>query len=354
MTCSEAEIYISAVCDGEAIPREHAAHISECVVCRRTLADYSQMGAELRLLSMRGPVESPHLELPKQRTHLAFLRKRILIPRIAVAALILCAAVALATTSIVRAQSHPLWFEFGYSPYRDVPFGYLIAREGSDDTRASLYTVSRNPIAVALRIKIKGVSNENVTLQVRAVPARIEATADGVRLLGGPIGGVSLKGVPETQYKPGSSLVIPVEGGGTIYLKGDVLDHQPRIAFGTPLEPAEDNMNVRSPVLIESDKLLGQLQGASAIADASSEAVFFAVPNRVFAFALRPFPGAVKAEANWGRISFKLDGAEYSFIAAAPITGGDQPREVWVRSAEHPDWGPHCDQTCLGSGPLPK
>ena len=100
-----------------------------------------------------------------------------------------------------------------------------------------------------------------MVLRCRAVPARTESTAGGIKLLGGPEGGVSLDAAPTVHYKPGEALAIPVEGGGTLYLKGDVLDHQPRIAFGQPLEPSAEKLIVRSPVLTSAANCWGNSAG---------------------------------------------------------------------------------------------
>ena len=161
---------------------------------------------------------------------------------------------------------------------------YHVAKEGFDETPASMYDNSGIPMTLALRVKVESISADDVILQIRAVPARAKvittATGTNVTLLGGPIGGVSLKGVPPIHYKPGELLGVPIEGGGTLYLKGDVLDHQPMIAFGTPLVPKQNELSIRSP-----------------------------------------------------------------------ITGGDQPRPVWVRVDEHPDWGPNA--AIPASAPVP-
>ena len=71
--------------------------------------------------------------------------------------------------------------------------------------------------------------------------------------------------------------------------------------------------------------------------------------NGTYRFALHPFPGAVEGEANWGEITFKLAEQEYRLMAAAPMTGGDQPRTVWVRR-EAASGG----RVALGAGPTPK
>ena len=184
-------------------------------------------------------------------------------------------------------------------------------------------------MAVALRVRVEGLSSDEAVLRCRAVPAKTETTSSGVKLLGSPEGGVPLDHVPAVHYRPGESLAISIEGGGTLYLKGDVLGHQPSIAFGFPLEPVPGKLIVRSPVLTGSDQLLGEIDGATAITTDETRGVNFRVgSNGSFTFALRPFPGAVQGKLNWGEITFKLAGKNFRLVAAAPITGGDQPRPV--------------------------
>jgi hypothetical protein len=45
---------------------------------------------------------------------------------------------------------------------------------------------------------------------------------------------------------------------------------------------------------------------------------------------LHPIEGAVEGQAEFGRAHFKLDGHNYLLFSATPITGGDQPRAIWV------------------------
>ncbi len=310
------------------------------------------MGAELRLAATTESARLPPLSLPARESRLAFLWRRVAVPRFALAGLIACVIVAIAATAIVRAQSNALWFEFGYS-YKGDPSNYLVAKAGFDDTPDLVGLSHGAPLATAFRVKVESISKDDVVLRVRAVPARIEATATGGKLLGGPSEGVSLAGVPSVHYKPGESLPIQIEGGGTLYLKGDVLDHEPKIAFGIPLVPAEDKMIVRSPVLVDSNKLIGELRGAATTANASDVA-FFGVPDGVFMFGLKPFPGAVQGRATWGEITFKLDGKDYRLLAAAPITGGEQPRPVWVRHDVQSGMALQCERSCLGSLSVPK
>jgi hypothetical protein len=207
--------------------------------------------------------------------------------------------------------------------------------------------VHGHPIAAAIRVKVERISDHEVVLRVRAVPAQMETNPRGTTLHPEPKE-VSLDHAGAVHYGPGESLAIPIEGGtGTVYIKGDVMDHQPKLAFGSPLEPGPDKMSVRSPVLLESDHLLGVFPGSSFTGN-RAEGVTLSLHQDEFTFALQPFPGAIKGEANWGEIKFKLDGNEYRLISAAPITGGDQPRPIWVRHSvsQAPEWV--CPSTCNG------
>lgn len=53
MTCEEAAAFVSVIHDGETVPKSAAEHIATCAVCRELLHEYSQIGAEMRLLASR-------------------------------------------------------------------------------------------------------------------------------------------------------------------------------------------------------------------------------------------------------------------------------------------------------------
>ena len=48
MRCEDVAELVSALCDGERIPREAASHIGVCRACQERLNAYAVMGAELR------------------------------------------------------------------------------------------------------------------------------------------------------------------------------------------------------------------------------------------------------------------------------------------------------------------
>lgn len=323
MTCLDAERYVSALYDGEPIPSDAARHIAECGSCRLVLNDYSNMGAEMRLAAAIQTSPLPSLPPPSRRTLWQFLKASVRVPRFAIASLIGCLLIATAAAVALHAQSRPLWFQFAYGLQENPQFDYKVVQAGFEDGGGMIGLLNGSVRGVGVRVRIESISSEDVALRIRAVPSKGMSIglADVPR---------SLAGVPITHYKPGDNLSVAMEGGGVIYLQGKVFDHQPKIAFGLPLEPEADQLFVRSPVLTAEGRLIGQSSGSNASSPRDG-AVILNTKEGKFTFALKQFPGAVEAKANWGQIAFKIADVRYRLVAAAPITGGDQPAKLWVR-----------------------
>lgn len=353
MDCREAEIHISALYDGEDAPQSVARHIAECEDCRRVLNDYSKIGAELRLAATMQAPQLPPLSLPLRRNVIDFLSARVSLPRFVLAALLVFLVTATIAATVLHAQSRPLWFQFAYGLSANPEFDYKVARAGYDESGAVASFVSGSPQAAALRVRIESISDDDVVLRVRAVPPKFNVTSTGITLVTGRGFKISLDNVSAIHYKPGESLAIPIEGGGTVYLKGEIFDHQPKIAFGFPLEPSPEEMVVRSPVLTSEEGLVASFDGATSIADNDNQAVVLRPGGQgAFIFALKPFSGAVEGQANWGEITFKLEGHKYRLLAAGPVAGGEQPRTVWVsHDSAAKDIG---SGWSLGSAPIPE
>jgi hypothetical protein len=330
MTCIEAEPHVSAVCDGEPIPAGAAEHISSCAVCRSTLAEYTHIGTELRIAAAVDSEPLSELDLPQRRHALDILWHRVAVPRFALAGLLVAIFVAAASVPLVRAQQRPLWFQFGYTldPGAQI-LHYRVAKPGFDETGASMTRVNGVLFSTALRIRIESVSSDDVVLRCRAVLGTMEPTGNDGTLR--PPHELRLNGTSPVHYKPGQQLSIPIEGGGTVYLRGDVYEQQPKIAFGLPLEPPSNELVMRSPVLTSEGELLAELAGSGAIAQAGSAVTVHAGSHGSFLFALDPFPGAVQGQIEWGLMTFTVDNRPFKLVASAPLAGGEQPRPVWVR-----------------------
>ena len=50
----------------------------------------------------------------------------------------------------------------------------------------------------------------------------------------------------------------------------------------------------------------------------------------LFTFALQPFKGAVKGKASCSEATFIIDDHHFYLLSGSPITGGDQPHDIWV------------------------
>ena len=110
-------------------------------------------------------------------------------------------------------------------------------------------------------------------------------------------------------YVPGQPLAIPVEGGGMLLLRGQVADRRPKIAWGQPVEPARDQLVLTSPVVIAGQQVMADFSGGSTLAEGPEQAVQLTDPNLGrLTMALAAFPGAVRAQANWGRLEFHWNG----------------------------------------------
>jgi hypothetical protein len=343
MNCQEAEAFLTVLHDGGGeIPGETARHIVECGNCRSILESYARIGTELRIAASilaepaaAAPVPSKASWLPQ------LLTARVALPRVALAGLataclVLATLAAFMTSAVLAQQSKPLWFQFSYGLQKGGASHYSLAQNGYDETSQLMAIQNGSFVGAKVRVQIEKISLGEVVVRIRAVPPVVETAPDGSSrfVAGNPPDQVVMDTVRTIHYKPGDWIEVPIEGApGTLYLHGEVFDRQPKLAIGIPLEPPTGQMVVRWPVLVAgANRVVADLAGATAIANDDSTAVHFgAGKNGNFIFAMRPFPGAVAGEANWGQIAFKLDGTTYRLMTAAPITSGDQPRQVWVR-----------------------
>lgn len=98
-----------------------------------------------------------------------------------------------------------------------------------------------------------------------------------------------------------------------------------------PWEPGPDQLVLTNPIVISGDALVANFKHSSGIVVGQNTAAAIYLPGLgALMIALRSFPGALQAEANWGDLNFTWEGRSYSVRTASPITGGTQPRTVWV------------------------
>jgi hypothetical protein len=364
MNCQEVESFVSVLYDGEKVPAECADHIDACPACRERLRGYSEIGAELRLLASRMPAvpELPQAVLERTRSAerpglFAFLRARMVVPKFAAIAAAAAVVVLSVSVVVVRAQnqSAPLWFQFTLVP-GDTPASGgqppMVVQAGFDDVMALMTLVldaNHHPVfsGPASHVKVYSIKDGKVQLAIRSRRYRQDDPAlhKAKEQLG------DLEHHTFT-YTPGQTLEVPVEGGGTLVLRGLIADHQPKFAWGNPVEPRPDQLVLTHPVLFKDKTVLTFMDGGSTIAEGQNSAAALFGSAGLLTVALRSFPGAVEAQATWGKLEFKVNGESYTLYSASPICGGEQPHTVWVALEKNSTFSR--GSAAIATVPLPK
>lgn len=330
MNHDEALPLISEIFDGKNVPVEAARHIQSCPICRERLRDYEEMRIELRLSASAGDTDfaEPPLTVPP-RTRLSpwtqGWRARVSIPKPALVlglALIVALSVGL---GYVRAQGTGQIFHFevdspqakgsswgaelragGQADYgMPGPKGYVLA----------LFQLSEIRDGVAhLTVRARRFDRSTPELQEEQRRSLNEVSAR------------------EYQYIPGETLEIPVDDWGTLVLKGKLLGHAETFSWENPsIEPLPNQLVLNAPVLLKGNKVVFQDSKYDGSATGTNPMVSFYAPGYGrFVFKLQHFTGAVAGTADFAHVSFDLDGEKYLLACATPVTGGTQPRQVWI------------------------
>lgn len=364
MNCQDAQLFVSALYDGEIVPQDAAAHIATCTACRNLLREYAQMGAELRLLASTEPETSPRpLGITSSKgLHLTRgLTVRVLVPRFAIG-LALVVIVGLSVgLALVHGQGSGPWFQYEVTDLQSQGSGGNVLQAGeygtgesfsSADTRITLYEV-----------KVLDVRNDSAQVDVRARRFLTEPDGHAGKFIVEPDGHratitsrqdidrILASATPQRlDYEPGQKLQIRVDGGGTLVLTGKVYRLRPNF-WGFPVSPEPNEIVLTSPAMVRGQEFLGNIAGSASATGGNSAIGACVPPVGAFVFALKPFPGAIQGVAEFGRARFTMDGQDYTLFSATPITGGQQPHNIWVYRA------PNCPSVArpgiVGSGSLP-
>jgi hypothetical protein len=366
MNCQDAQVFVSALYDGEIVPEDAAGHIASCTACRNLLRKYAQMGAELRLLAAADgePNPAPLGDLPpKRRRWTSGLTSRMLVPRFAIG-LGLIAILGLSVgLSLVRGQGSGPWFQYEVSDLQRQGSGGNVLQAGEYGTGES--SSSADPRITLYEVKVLDVENNSVRVEVRARKFMTEPDGHTGKFIVEPDGHratitsrrdidrILASATPQRfDYKPGQKLQIPVDGGGTLVLTGKVYRLRPSFwGPGYPVNPEPNEIVLTNPAMVRGQEFLGNIGGSASAAGGNSAIGACVPPVGSFVFALKPFPGAIQGVAEFGRARFTMDGQDYTLFSATPITGGQQPRDIWVYL------GPNCPSVkhpgILGSGSSP-
>lgn len=335
MNCKEAAECVSALFDGEPISRETAAHLSECQECRVRLNEYAEMGSELRdMASASAPQAIPEgrwrLAEPAAANH--WLRKwrgTMRVPRFAFA-LMLVALLALSLLtglSLTRAKGTDRWFQFEVLG-RDgkMIMGGAIPPNGEGNP----YYDGEAGMPYA---------DGTVWFHVRALERVGGIEKIGVRALwhvrGEQYGDKffeTFRNMPEREvlYSPGEDLKIPVEGYGTLGIKGHFESTVPELVR-RGMYPEYGKFRIDPPVLLvrENDLLGKYFSGGGELSLGTSYFAYGQQDQGWYVFSSKPMEGAVEGAITMSQIEFQLDGKQYSLFTGGPIVFGKA--SIWVK-----------------------
>lgn len=335
MDCNNVGSMISELYDDESVSPEAVRHIVKCRTCRERLRHYAAMSAEVRLLAAQ---ESEEMEMPtmareampKKNSFLFALSKTMRVPRFAAAA---CAPIVILLAggwAYTRAQNTPLWFQYRFS--FNIGGGTASAggvTQACGPRCAHAITLSESNRIAGL-VDVERIEDGKVYLSLRL--KQFDTLPDFKHLA------EQMTDVPATTYvyQPGKVVRIPVTGGGEVALEGVIATSQEGIPGwpDLPIRVTADVIKVQQGVLIQDQEVIAEMPGSGAIVvqtDESNAGFYAYVPNHgLFAIGLKPFSGAFQGTANYGRIRFTENDVKYVLLCGSQITGGDQPRHVWV------------------------
>jgi hypothetical protein len=353
MNCEQAAEFVSALFDGEQIPREAAEHIGSCLSCRSHLQEYALVGAELRRAGSISFVKTiPEgrwtTSRPNVTSWLTKWRETMRIPRFAFA-LMLAAILALSGgLALVRARDGRS--ESVVLTMKVPPNGQesrcLMRTDAKDRTcymgvDAIPGAVIPGTIVASMRFVERDGQRAQIGIRAKfyapgtPVPQRRRGVIDLVAEL------------PEKTIwlEVGEPTKFSVSGLGDVELTAEFTGRDSITALvpKEPLEPAPDEFRLISPVLVEGDRVLANMVGLSAmgrVLDKDTDHAYMIYAPKFGRIILSPVPfeRGVEGKIEGSYISFAKDGQSYSLLTGAPIATKER---IWVLC--QPGWRPSED-----------
>jgi hypothetical protein len=333
MKCEDAAEFVSALYDGERIPREAAEHLGECEACRVRLSAYSAISAELRrVASLEEPTEVKTGRWKEQeRMRLSWWhkgRETMRIPRFAFAFML--GAIFLLSGGLVLVRARPgvpgpvLWLTSKLPPDGKA-FHCAMA---TDSDGCGHY--SQLPHAGLLSVNVRFVRREGERVEL-GVKTRYENPPP---VFTAPYPSADrLKDVAEESVwiEPGGKQEIPVAGLGQIEITGEFMDHKPPSFFepGDTVDLQADQFRIVAPVLLRGKEVVFNFAGASSGSEGpgSSVAIYWPGEGR-YLISPERFKDAVEGRVSVSQIGFSLEGQDYVLLTAVPVT---RSKHVWVK-----------------------
>jgi hypothetical protein len=337
MKCEDAAEFVSALYDGERIPREAAEHLGECEACQLRLTAYSAIGAELRrVASVEEPTEVKTGRWEEQnRMRLSWWhkgRETVRIPRFAFA--LMLGAIFLLSGGLILVRARPgvprpvLWLTSKLPPDGKA-FHCAMATDGQPHSEGCGH-YRQVPRAGLLSMNVRFVHREGERVEL-GVKTRYENPPP---VFTAPYPSADrLKDVAEENVwiEPEGKQEIVVAGLGQIELTGEFMDHKPPSFFepGDTVDPQADQFRVVAPVLLRGKEVIFNFAGASStgIGPDAGVAIYWPTEGR-YLISPAPFKDAVEGRVDVSQITFSLEGQDYVLLTAVPVT---RSQHVWVK-----------------------
>lgn len=341
MKCQDVSEFVSALYDGEKIPKDAAEHVGICDDCRELLNAYSAMGNELRRLAsveadtpLRTGFWRSVRRAPSTWWRKGFATMKI--PRIAFASMFI-AILALSGGLVLGRARTGATGPVLILTYRPIANGRLLQCVITTDTNRGtnhcthITSLSSGSVILAARFVSKDNNRTEVGLRTRFIPRAQHVEGDGE---------AELRDVPEQvlSFDSGESRQIEISGMGEIELTGNYLDHIPTL-INRPdeaLDPQAGEFRVVAPVLIRDKQVIVSMDGTSIWNGTPDAALMLYVPGEGrYLISAAPFEGAVEGSVHLGQVEFALESHKYLLLTSMPITRSER---MWI--AHEPDFKP--------------
>lgn len=329
MECDALGESISALYDGEEVSSEAAQHIAGCANCRKAMREYAQIGVELRLLEAN-QLKTPAVPQVARRTRsfASVLTQKMRVPRFVAVICALAIIVLAAGWARTRAQSPVEYFQYKVFSDSGAVGGVAHACESGCEQVFRILGPERLPVGMMMSIQdIRG-NTVHFTLRTK----RFDKVPDNARL------NDELRDAPAFQYvyKAGTTLDIPMSGAAAFKMEGIITPTEDGVPwwFNAGFRPSENGIAIREGFLIRDGKVIAELPGSVSADGGSNDSnpgMYAYIPKYgLFAVGLKSLPGAVEGTADYGQIRFTENGVKYVLLSASQVTGGNQPRPIWV------------------------
>lgn len=336
MNCEQVGEDISALCDGERIPRDAAGHIGECERCREQLNEYAAIGSELRRLASLDDAVSvaqvdwklePASETGWWQKGLTTMR----IPRLAFGVMLLAIIALSSGLVLVRARagaSAGRFLELKYkSPLATKPNICVMRADGSHKDNTCDFVDHGREGLLLMNTRVVSHAGGRAHLGIRAmyIPVSQDTEVDYSEAL--------FKDVPETllAVDPGNKQEIQVANLGTLEVEAEYLDHIPPLVYRPQetLDPNPREFRIVAPVLVRDNEVIANADGSSIDTGSPDATLMLYVPGEGrYLVSSVPFESAVEGSVHLGKITFSLEGHGYLLLTSMPITVSDH---VWVK-----------------------